>query len=205
MKFYVLASLILFVLVITRAVKRNTNRQQESEETFWERERRSNSVRRKSIEHLNYIRIPLEQLPVEVMKEDDKISECLEILRVLSTQPIVNLTGYSNTDLKLEYGTANITQLIEFDQNYTLLARTLQQWADILYSHGYIGEARQIMEYAIWTNTDVGRTYYLLAEIYSGRGEDDLIVGLIERADSLHSPHKITIVRKLRESYPSIC
>lgn len=203
MKFYVLASLIIFSLVISRAVKRNSRMHQKSEETFWERERRSNSVRRKSLEHLNYIQVPLEHLPVDTMKEDEKIAEYLEILRILAAQPIVNLTGYTNTDLKLEYGTANITLLMEYDQNYTLLARTLQQWADVLYAHGYIGEARRIMEYAIQTETDVGNTYYLLAEIYSKGGEENLIAGLIAGAKALHSPHKVTIVRKLQESYPS--
>ena len=35
-------------------------------------------------------------------------------------------------DLKLEYGTANINDLSQYDQNYTLLVRTLQKWAEAL-------------------------------------------------------------------------
>ena len=144
MKLYILASLIILGLVIRRASKKQKKEKETENRAFWEREHLANTVRRKSLDGLNYIKIPLESLPVEVMPEDTTVQECLHTLYSLANQSIVNLTGYSNTDLKLEYGTANLSLLSEYDQNYTLLVQTLQQWADVLYQGGYPAEARTV-------------------------------------------------------------
>jgi HD superfamily phosphohydrolase YqeK len=136
---------------------------------------------------------------MHLMEEDEKVADCLRIINELSTQPIVNLTGYSNTDLKLEYGTANITILTEYDQNYTLLASTLQQWADLLYKADYIEPTRQILEFAVSTRTDVSHSYDILAEIYIQNGSPDKIQGLMDTAETLNSLNREVIIRHLRE------
>ena len=114
-------------------------------------------------------------------------------------QPIVNLTGQSNTDLKLEYGTANITVLTEYDQNYTLLVSTLQQWADLLYNENHTNEVRQILEFAVSTRTDVSRTYDILSDIYIAIGQADKIADLIATAETLNSLNKEVILRHLQQ------
>ncbi len=197
----ILASVIIFALVIGRAVRKHQNQQKANEESFWDRELRANSVRRKSLDNLNYIRIPLEQLPMDVMTDHERVAECIDMVRTLATQPVVNLTGYTNTDLKLEYGVANLTRLIQYDQSYTALAATLQKWADCLYEAGYLQETLQILEFAISTETDVSKTYYLLAEIYQSQGQNEKIQSLIDTASNLRSLNSSIIVRTLQESY----
>lgn len=76
------------------------------EQEFWDREKKANSVRKKTLDGLDYVKIPLEKLPMNALSEDEKAREYKELLTYLSTQPVVNLTGFTNTDLKLEYGTA---------------------------------------------------------------------------------------------------
>lgn len=202
MNFPFLASFIIFILLLMRAMKRQERRKAAEEKSFWERERQANAVRRKSLDALNYVQIPLDELPWDILTENPQIAEYQELIRNLSSQKIVNLTGYTNTELKLEYGTANITPLSEYDQNYTLLVRTLQQWADIIMDAGYVSEAVALMEFAISTDTDISKTYYKLAEIYSARGDHFQIEQLIERARKLRSSNKEVIVRTLQESYP---
>ncbi len=197
-----LASFIIFTLLLSRILKKQQRKKATEEASFWAREREANSVRRKSLDSLNYIQIPLDKLPMNILSDDERISEYQEIIQNLSSLKIVNLTGYTNTDLKLEYGTANITVLSEYDQNYTVLARTLQQWADALIDAGYVYEARVLMEFAISTGTDISRTYYKLADIYSSRGDNYQIEQLIENAQTLRSGNKNTIVRTLQEAYP---
>lgn len=199
MKFYVLASLIVFVLVIFHNVRKSGNQRSREERSFWEKERMANEVRRKSLDGLDYIQIPLDTLPMHLMEEDTKVAECLRIINELSLQPIVNLTGFSNTDLKLEYGTANITVLSEYDQNYTLLASTLQQWADLLYNKGYATETRQILEFAVSTHTDVSRSYDLLSDIYVTSEESHKINDLIKTAETLNSLNREVILRHLQQ------
>lgn len=202
MNFTVLASLILIILMISRTISRQKKQEKNQEQSFWNRELQANSVRRKPLDNLEYIKIPLSGLPTGIMREESAVRECLDLLESLSSHPIVNLTGYSNTDLKLEYGTANITALSEYDQNYTLLVRTLQKWSDLLWEAGYRIEAVTIMEFAISTHTDVSHTYYRLAEYYASRGETEKIRSLIEAAKTLRSVNKKAIVRTLQEAYP---
>lgn len=202
MKFYFLASLIVFILIISHNLRRSRRIQAEEESSFWERERMANQVRRKPLDCLDYIKIPLDTLPMNLMREDEHVAECLNLIDDLSTQPIVNLTGYSNTDLKLEYGTANITVLTEYDQNYTLLASTLQKWADLLYEAGHIEETRKILEFAVSTRTDVSHTYILLAEIYISQGIPEKIPELRSVAETLRSLNKGVILRHLEELQP---
>lgn len=199
MKFYVLASLIIFILVINHSIRKNSRTQTRQEKLFWDRERQANQTRRKSLDGLDYIRLPLDKLPMELLPEDERTADCVRIVHELSMQPIVNLTGFSNTDLKLEYGTANITALTEYDQNYTLLVSTLQRWAERLYQAQQTQAACQILEFAVSIRTDVSRTYDMLSEIYRQSGRQDKIPGLIQIAENLNSLSREVILKHLRE------
>lgn len=244
MKTLFLSSLISFCLLIFLLNKRHSKMEKSMKDAFWKREEEANHTRRKSLDNLPYITIPLEELPLachitddaadirntndtadvrnsndtadvrntgdtaDVRNTDDAAAneaiseECKEILRSLSTQKIVNLTGYTNTDLKLSYGTANITCLTEYDQNYTLLVSTLQKWAEALYRGGEKKECRQVLEYAVSVGTDVSHTYFLLADLYDEEGESDLKCSLIEKASGLSSLSSKVIVRTLQGSGP---
>ena len=199
MKFYILASLIIFVLIIAHNVRRSQRMQSDAEKNFWERERLANATRRKSLDGLDYIRIPLDALPMHVMEDDAETAGCLQTIQELSLLPIVNLTGFSNTDLKLEYGTANITVLTEYDQSYTLLVNTLQQWANRLYASGYTAQTRQILEFAVSTRTDVSASYDMLAHIYIAEGTPERIQDLRKTAETLNSLNRNVILRHLEE------
>lgn len=199
MKFYILASLIIFCMVINHNVRKSRRIQADEEKRFWDREHLANQTRRKPLDGLDYIKIPLDRLPMQLLEENEKVAECLRMIQELSLRPIVNLTGYSNTDLKLEYGTANITALTEYDQNYTLLVSTLQQWADLLYQADQTEPTREILEFAVKIRTDVSRTYDLLSDIYIKNGQRDKIPELINTAESLNSLNREVILRHLRK------
>lgn len=198
MNFGFLASFITFSIVISYTIKKQARKERRSEKDFWDRESRANSVRRKSLDNLNYITVPLERFPTHLMRDNRDVMECIEILESLTSQKIVNLTGWSNTDLKLEYGTANITVLSEYDQNYTLLVRTLQKWADVLIEAGHPCEAASLMEFAVSTNTDVSSTYYRLADYWAAMGDREQIERLIKVAEGLRSANRNAILRYLR-------
>lgn len=197
-----LASFIAFILILSFVIKRQSSQYRKKEELFWTRERQANAVRRKPLDGLRYIEIPLENFPTHILQNDGTVLDCISTLETLTSRKIVNLSGYTNTDLKLEYGTANITALSEYDQNYTVLVRTLQKWADVLLETGYAEEASVLMEFAVSTGTDVSRTYYELADYWASQGETIQIGRLISMAENLRSSNKTAIVRHLREKYP---
>lgn len=200
MKMPFFASFIIFIIWLTYELHKTRRHSEAKENIFWEKEAEANRTRRKPLDNLNYITIPFDTLPMHIMEEDEKITEYHQLLRSLSDSPIVNFTGYSNTDLKLEYGAPNIDLLIRYDQSYTLLASTLQKWAEMLYNAGYITEARTVLEFAMSTDTDVSSSYRLLASIYSDEGQPEKIDGLLQQAQKLRSGSKSIIVRILKES-----
>lgn len=193
-----LASFITLIIVISVSIKYQNRNHKKANDEFWARENRANFVRNKPLDDLNYIQIPLESFPTHVLNDDPTVLECIEILENLTSRKIVNLTGWSNTDLKLEYGTGNIALLSEYDQNYTVLARTLQKWADALISAGFTEEAAVLMEFAVSTGTDIGRTYYQLADYWNAKGKWEQTDRLISSAENLRSSNKDTIIKHLR-------
>ena len=199
-----LASFITFSLLVSYNIKKQARRGRRNEKNFWAREAQANSVRRKPPDGLNYVKIPLERFPTHVLNENPEVLECIGIMESLTPLKIVNLTGWTNTELKLEYGAANITALSEYDQNYTLLARTLQKWADALLEAGYDDEAVVLMDFAVTTHTDISRTYCQLADYWAARGRGDKIQEMMRIAEGLRSANKGAILRHLKQSLDGI-
>ncbi|MCM1254114.1 MAG: hypothetical protein NC321_14945 [Clostridium sp.] len=202
MKFPLFASFIVFIIWFTINLARYDRKDNAIKQSFWEKERRANNTRRQPLDDLPYIRISAESLHVELLPGDERADEYKEIFRSLSESQVVNFTGITNTDLKLKYGAPNIDLLTQYDQNFTLLVRTMQQWASYLYENGYTKEAREILEMAVSIKTDVSGSYKLLCKIYREENTPEKIKELYPVAESLNSIMKNTIVRILQESEP---
>lgn len=187
-------------LAIIIASKRNSKDRDEIEREFWERERKANNTRRQPLDDLAYIKLPMEIFPMDLLPDDPNVEDYRQTVLSLNELPIVNFTGFTNTDLKLRYGAPNISLLTSYDQSYTLLVRTLQQWAQRLYDGGYPNEACQLLEFAVSTGTDVSATYRLLCKIYQEQGTPEKISTLYPIAETLNSATKKTIVGILQES-----
>lgn len=200
MNFFILASTLVLAAAIAIASSKNKKTAAAMEQDYWQRERAANSTRRKPLDDLPYIKLPMEIFPMELLPDVPKVEDYRQIILSLKDLPIVNFTGLSNTELKLRYGAPNIDLLTSYDQNYTLLARTLQQWAQALYDGGFSSEACQLLEFAVSTGTDVSATYRLLCTIYREQNTPEKIQDLYPVAESLNSAMQKTIVRILQES-----
>jgi len=203
MKLPFLASFIVLIVWLSYEISKTRRAAKKQEDQFWERESAANRTRRKSLDGLAYITIPIDSLPMDACSQREDVQDCVDVIKTLSKQTIVNLTGYTNTDLKLMYGVPNLPALISYDQSYTMLARTLQKWATLLHEQGLVTEAVAVLEFAVSTHTDVSGTYKLLSSIYRARGQEEKIAGLLDIAATLRSPMKHAIVHALQESDPS--
>lgn len=199
MKFPFFASFIVFCIWLTYEIKKHRSLEEKSYRAFWDKEAAANNTRRKSLEGLNYIQIPFENLPMETLKDDPVVADYHDTLRGLSQSPIVNFTGISNTDLKLMYGAPNIDLLSRYDQSYTTLVLTLQNLAKTLYEKGYIDDACKILEFAVETRTDISASYKLLASIYQQKNQPEKTAALIPIAQSLNTSLSGHIASMLEE------
>ena len=200
MNLILFASTLILIAAIAIASAKNKKTTAALQQEYWEKERAANSTRRKSLDDLPYIKLPMEIFPMELLSDVPKVEDYQQIILSLQELPIVNFTGLSNTELKLRYGAPNIDLLTSYDQNYTLLVRTLQQWAQALYDGGFPSQACQLLEFAVSTGTDVSATYRLLCQIYQEQGTPEKIRSLYPIAETLNSAMQKTIVRILQES-----
>ena len=203
MKFPFLASFILLIIFFNIRSRSVSRKMEQNEQDFWARESASNSVRKKSLDTLEYIHIPFDLLPFGTAGDNAMLQQAEDDLTALKDEKIVNLTGISNTDLKLEYGTANITPLTQYDQNYTSLVCALQNWGQELYNQGRYEDAAKVLEFSVRTRSDITATYRLLTDLYRtklGYSESEInrkIDGLIPIAKNLNSLSRMTILKLL--------
>ena len=198
----VLCTIVIGLLIMYES-KKSSRKNAEAKSRFWSREHEANSTRKKDISNLDYISIDLERLPMSP-SADEEVLEYQQTIQSLSSKLILNLSGKSNTDLKLEYGVANLTVLSEYDNNYTTLINTLARWGARLFQLGNTDDAITVLEYGIEIGTDISRNFYLLAEHYAGMNRVDEIERLIQKADNITSIMKPSIIRKLTE-YKDSC
>lgn len=183
---------IIFVLWLNYKLKKYRKK----DTSFWDREAQSNTVRKKSIDSLNYITVSEISLPF-FCTNDKNIRELETRVLELSKEKIVNLTGYTNTDLKLEYGPGNLATLSDYDQNFTYLVRTLFNWASALEELGFRKEAIQVLEFGVECNTDIKAHYILLAKLYIQENTSEKISNLISVASDLKSLTKASLIDEL--------
>ena len=138
---------------------------EKNKRSFLERESKANSTRKADISNLDYVNLSLDKLPVNA-SSSDKYNSLINELNQLSEKRIIDLSKYSNTELKLMYGPANLDALSEYDQNYLSLIRTLDSISSLLIEEGNISAAKEYLQYSISIGSDLSSSYGMLGKIY---------------------------------------
>ena len=173
---------ILFIAVITFAIKRADSAQAKVTEEFWEKERKANSTLRGDTTDLCYITIPEKFFPLN----NDKIND-------LRDKTLVNLTGMTNT----EYGILNFKKLSEYDDNFTKFVSMLPDYYNRLTEAGYESLGNELLELAVEQGADSKNVYSLLANAFISMSKADRLAELIEKAKQLNSLSRDGIVSML--------
>ena len=187
--------IIAFCIVFKLMVNRNPKSDPDAE--FLERERQANLTPRQDISKLPYIKVPADRLPLDVPTDREETSERQEIIRSMADKQVLNLTGMTNTELKLKYGAPNINILSAADGNYTRLVQTITYLAADYIANQHVAEARELLEYGISIGTDSKKNYLMLASIYKEEGQPDKIRDLIGSAEKTDSLLKDSIISSL--------
>ncbi len=184
-----------FIFIFLKATSSNPDNGIKS---FTERERRANNTLKKPLDDLAFIRVPLEAIPAPEPEVNEKCASLLSEIKMLSEKKIVNLSGISNTDLKLTYGAPNLPILTEYDQNFTLLCKDLYDLGCEYRNAGLVEEAISTLNAAVGLGTDISGNYTSLAEMYAEKGLYVEIQRLINCADNIRSLTKNSTINKLQ-------
>lgn len=183
--------------VVSRNVSRFKKTHGQSHEEFLEQESKANSVRKADITALPYVEIPLDELPLDALSACG-YSTLAEELRALASVKILNLSMYTNTELKLMYGPANLTALSDCDDAYTSLIMLLNKIGASLLEADRPDDAEKFLSFAISIGSDITTSYTMLATLYAKKHDINCIDRLIGNADSLTSLSGKTIQSNLR-------
>ena len=116
---FILPYFIIILVVIQLYIKKSDTSQKNNIKKFWEREQKANATRKKDISTLKYIEwdttLPVKEnntLLSDILKNNPEADNAYNKIISVKDKNIINLTEYSNTDLKLKYGVAIITHCL---------------------------------------------------------------------------------------------
>ena len=198
MPFLFLGLFVIILSVISLFRKRHDRRQNEVDTNFWAREEEANHVRRQDLSGLSYISIPFDSFSIGSFS-DEKLLELEAKLLPFQDKKLLNLSGKSNTDLKLLYGPANLTTLTEYDTNYVELLKLLTEYANRLMELGHEAAAIPVLEFAVSSGSDISSHYMTLANYYRKHQMHDKLVHLKFQAEAIETVMRATILQKLED------
>ena len=193
MAFPFLAIFIVFVLLLSLRFSTVKKKTKEKYNAFWDNEAAANRVAAVDLSTLSYINVPISRFPFNKW-EDDEIQMMESQIEELSKQRILNLTGKTNTELKLLYGAANLDALTEIGENFNTLIVLLVDYAKALMQKGDYEEAAKILEYGASIGSDISSNYMLLGDCYVALHRVSQIAVIRQQVESMDLllGHKIT-------------
>ena len=187
---------LVFCIWVRYELRKSKTKTTDSKNTLFENEARANLTRKKPLSSLKYITVS-EKSILFLEINDDNIKKIQKNFVDLRDKKIVNLSNKSNTEIKAEYGPANLTVLSEYSDNFITLISSIQKYAKRLNEHGFDIEAIEALEYSVRIGCDMISSYRLLTELYIKNNQPDKINALLEYADALDSITKKPILNFL--------
>lgn len=192
-----LICIIVFVIWFRVKMKKASKETNVKNTQFWEREEQANFARKKDISNLEYLTIDDSELMLKTAANDEE-ADLMQQLTDCAHRKMLNLSAYSNTDLKEQYGVVNLEELSNCDQNYLYFIRALSNWGCYLYEQDDYDRAQKVMELSLRIGSDISHVYTVLAQIYLKQGNEEKVDELIQKAELSDMPLKDSLIRKLK-------
>ncbi|WP_069997689.1 hypothetical protein [Cellulosilyticum sp. I15G10I2] len=181
-------------LFITFKIKleRDTQRQNKNIRTYFTQEQKALFARKKDIPESLFIKISLQELP---LNEEPECRRLYEQLRRYEHLKLTNLKGYTNLELKQAYGMAQFEDLVQYEKSYLTFMDILVKYGSILYEKAFLPEAKKTLELALDYQCDLSKCYLILSDVYFKLGESHLLDNLAQTAHrNMNGSHYLTKV-----------
>ena len=119
-----------------------------------------------------------------------------------SSDKMLNLSGITNTELKLEYGAANLDELSSYDANFTEFVSAVNTYAQELLAADQKDTAKDLLELAVSFHADAISIYTTLADLYKEDGQTGHIQDLISSAEEINTLARNIIIENLKTYLP---
>ncbi len=189
---------LIFIVWLAIKIKQSKAKHTRDMDDFWMAEMQANATPAKDIKDLSYITIPIEKFPLD-FSTDEETMEIESRLKELSTHPLLNLTGKTNTEIKAAYGVPNFETMCQIGEDYNEASLLLDKYAAKLEEAGRINDAMAVLEFAVGTKTDIKTSYTRLGKYYKSLGKEEKLAYLIKQVEESNLLLKSAIIKELSE------
>lgn len=179
-------------------LRKSSRKDKEKSDEFWAREAEANSTRKKDISHLPLLQVKEEEIPIG-NSTDESVLYYIDHLRNIIKTPMIDLSEYSNTDLKLAYGVANFATLSEYDENYNTFLLALSNLGRSYARAEEFELAEKTYLLAFHHGSMKLSDYTDLAHVYLRLDNPQGISSLIQRLEDSCHPRKASIIENLQQ------
>lgn len=165
--------------------RKSTREYERRSREFWDREDEANHTKNKDISDLPLIAPDAERIPMPET-DDENICYYQEKVKNSLTKPMMDLSAYTNTDLKLAYGTGNFKTLSEYDENFNVFLMNLSNLGKAYRTAGMLSESAGAYEQCLAAGSDKSTDYKSLAYAYAmtgNRGKLEELIASVGRSD----------------------
>lgn len=207
-----IAGSIIFFLWLQIGQKKTQKLARRQSDEFWDREAKANQTKNKDISQLPLLHVSESDLVLSAATDtsaadnsitdnsatDKSVIYFSDKVRTNIKEPMMDLSSYSNTDLKLAYGVGNFKTLSDYDENFNSFLTNLTNLARAYADAGCLTKSRDTYCAAIRFGSRKVSDYTELGQIYLKLDDPQSISLLIaEVADGNH-PRKDTVLDSLR-------
>ena len=171
------AFLIIFMFVKSQFIRKN---QEMVISRFIDAEDEANAVRRKDISPELFYTPNLSVLPQLPEGDPHQVARTARRKMIHFSEPV------SNLDLKMQYGSAQMETLAEYEENFNEYMRALTAWASTLMVSGETGDALDILEYTFGLGIEFRSAYRLAADIHFKDRNVNKLIYLLGVAEKNH-------------------
>lgn len=189
---------LIFILWLHYEKRKSSREEKKRSDEFWQREEAANCARNKDISKLPMFEPDMEQIP---MPESSDENICYYQNRVIeqSKLPMMNLSEYSNTDLKLAYGVGNFKTLSQYDENFNDFLMNMSNLGKAYHKGELMEEAAAVYRFCLNSGSDKSTDYRALAEIYAAMGARRELSSLAEEVLRSELPRREILSQELRK------
>ncbi|PKM95199.1 MAG: hypothetical protein CVU84_05790 [Firmicutes bacterium HGW-Firmicutes-1] len=200
---------LIFIFIFQHNLRKSDKMLNKSRKIFWEKEEKSLFARKAPIDTNIYIIPSIEALPNFSFEEfkafgNEDLFKTQELCFDIAKSPMVNLSDMLNSDIRIKYGTSNLSTIESYEINYNHYIKILYQLAKGYYELNMYDEAICVLEEGIRVHTEIGDHILLLATLYCQFQNKAKFDELYEKSLTLNTLTKNTIIRnldKLKEAH----
>lgn len=189
---------LIFILWLHYEKRKSSREEKRRSDEFWQREEAANCARNKDISKLPMFEPDMKQIP---MPESSDENICYYQNRVIeqSKLPMMDLSEYSNTDLKLAYGVGNFKTLSQYDENFNDFLMNMSNLGKSYHKGELLEEAAAVYRCCLNSGSDKSTDYRALAEIYAAMGARRELSSLAEEVLRSELPRREILSQELRK------